>query len=247
MAENNHMDIQKGHDWLENRGMNLRAIILVDDFDRELQEAWDRAGIFTHPDDRLVLLGMAGSSLWQFLKENNYLGDDRFDQFSTEASLEVSRLFWGDQSPRIIYPGNTSIPLQQIGRSLGWGVPSPLGLDINPQYGPWVAYRAVFLTQSLLPVTNAFRIRQSPCDRCVKKPCLSNCPASALRSGALPDLNACVSRRIEDQTGCGLACQSRLACPVGREWRYSEEQLNYHGERSFRSLTRWIKRDDKIL
>ena len=247
MAENNHMDIQKGHDWLENRGMNLRAIILVDDFDRELQEAWDRAGIFTHSDDRLVLLGMAGSSLWQFLKENNYLGDDRFDQFSTEASLEVSRLFWGDQSPRIIYPGNTSIPLQQIGRSLGWGVPSPLGLDINPQYGPWFAYRAVFLTQSLLPVTNAFRIRQSPCDRCVKKPCLSNCPASALRSGALPDLNACVSRRIEDQTGCGLACQSRLACPVGREWRYSEEQLNYHGERSFRSLTRWIKRDDKIL
>ena len=247
MAENNHMDIQKGHDWLENRGMNLRAIILVDDFDRELQEAWDRAGIFTHPDDRLVLLGMAGSSLWQFLKENNYLGDDRFDQFSTEASLEVSLLFWGDESPRIIYPGNTSIPLQQIGRSLGWGVPSPLGLDINPQYGPWFAYRAVFLTQSLLPVTNAFRIRQSPCDRCVKKPCLSNCPASALRSGALPDLNACVSRRIEDQTGCGLACQSRLACPVGREWRYSEEQLNYHGERSFRSLTRWIKRDDKIL
>jgi len=247
MAENNHMDIQKGHDWLENRGMNLRAIILVDDFDRELQEAWDRAGIFTHSDDRLVLLGMAGSSLWQFLKENNYLGDDRFDQFSTEASLEVSRLFWGDQSPRIIYPGNTSIPLQQIGRSLGWGVPSPLGLDINPQYGPWFAYRAVFLTQSLLPVTNAFRIRQSPCDRCVKKPCLSNCPASALRSGALPDLNACVSRRIEDQTGCGLACQSRLACPVGREWRYSEEQLNYHGERSFRSLTRWIKRGDKIL
>ena len=247
MAENNHMDIQKGHDWLENRGMNLRAIILVDDFDRELQEAWDRAGIFTHSDDRLVLLGMAGSSLWQFLKENNYLGDDRFDQFSTEASLEVSRLFWGDQSPRIIYPGNTSIPLQQIGRSLGWGAPSPLGLDINPQYGPWFAYRAVFLTQSLLPVTNAFRIRQSPCDRCVKKPCLSNCPASALRSGALPDLNACVSRRIEDQTGCGLACQSRLACPVGREWRYSEEQLNYHGERSFRSLTRWIKRGDKIL
>ena len=167
MAENNHMDIQKGHDWLENRGMNLRAIILVDDFDRELQEAWDRAGIFSHSDDRLVLLGMAGSSLWQFLKENNYLGDDRFDQFSTEASLEVSRLFWGDQSPRIIYPGNTSIPLQQIGRSLGWGAPSPLGRDINPQYGPWFAYRAAFLTQSLLPVTNAFRIHQSPCDRCV--------------------------------------------------------------------------------
>ena len=59
MAENNHIDIQGGHDWLENRGMNLRAIICVDDFDQELQEAWDQAGILTHPNDRLVLLGMA--------------------------------------------------------------------------------------------------------------------------------------------------------------------------------------------
>ena len=247
MAENNHTDIRGGHDWLENRGMNLRAIICVDDFDRELQKAWDQAGISTHPNDRLVLLGMAGSSLWHFLKENNRLGDDRFDEFSTETSLEVSRLFWGDQSPRIIYPGNTLIPLQQIGRSLGWGAPSPLGLDINPQYGPWFAYRAAFLTQSQLPVTNAFRIRHSPCDSCVEKPCISNCPASALRSDALPDLNGCVSRRIEDQTGCGLVCRSRLSCPVGREWRYCEEHLAYHGERSLQSLSRWINRDDKIL
>ena len=94
MAENNHIDIQGGHDWLENRGMNLRAIICVDDFDQELQEAWDQAGILTHPNDRLVLLGMAGSALWHFLKASNRVGDDRFDRFSTEASLEVSRLFW---------------------------------------------------------------------------------------------------------------------------------------------------------
>ena len=247
MAENNHIDIQGGHDWLENRGMNLRAIICVDDFDQELQEAWDQAGILTHPNDRLVLLGMAGSALWHFLKASNRVGDDRFDRFSTEASLEVSRLFWGDQSPRIIYPGDTLIPLQQLGRSLGWGAPSPLGLDIHPQYGPWFAYRAAFLTRSRLPATTASRINASPCDSCAEKPCILNCPVSALRSDALPNLNACVSRRIEDQTGCGLLCQSRLSCPVGREWRYSEAHLNYHGERSLRSLTRWINWDDKIL
>jgi len=230
--------LSAGRAWLEALGFNLCAVLDVDTFTGELRDAFKAARVIPGPGERLVVLGMAGSAMWTHLEERSSGTDHPFDDFSREAALSVSQRFWGDRSPRILYPGVLPIPLQQLGRVAGWACPSPLGLDISPLYGPWFAYRAVFFVKTPLPFTSV-ETAESPCRSCRAKPCLTACPAGAVHSEGAFQLDACLTQRLDDPSGCGVRCKSRLACPVGAQHRYSDAQLDYHGQNSFDALRRW--------
>src|SRR5690606_40292919 len=51
--------------------------------------------------------------------------------------------FWNEPNP---------LPFQAIARAAGLA-PSLLGLDLHPRYGPWIAYRALVLTDREIPET----------------------------------------------------------------------------------------------
>jgi len=82
---------------------------------------------------------------------------------------------------------------------------------------------------------------QSPCLSCADTPCVHSCPADALEVGAVPDLKACVSHRIQDGSSCANTCIARTACPLAKDLQYSEDQLAYFYGRSLASAIRWTE------
>ncbi|GIS88980.1 MAG: hypothetical protein CM1200mP18_16900 [Gammaproteobacteria bacterium] len=53
----------------------------------------------------------------------------------------------------------TAIALQKLGKFAGWSHPSPIGIDLHPRYGPWFAFRAVFLINTPCRQTHMTRVR----------------------------------------------------------------------------------------
>ena len=232
--------ISAGHEWLEKQGFNLRAVLDVRAFPPELASAWGNAKVNVAPLEKLVLLGMGGPGLWERVRQETCPETEIFDSASEKAVLEVCRRFWGGAKPRLLYPGAALIPLQKLGRWAGWANPSPLGMDISPCYGPWFAYRAAFLVKAPLEYTEAFTAN-SPCDDCESKPCIQACPVGAVTHDQSIAMDLCLPQRLADPQGCGVSCGSRLACPVGEKWRYSKEQIRYHGSRSLVGLQQWVR------
>ena len=91
MTELSNDGFTQGERWLERRGFNLRAVLDVSAFPRDLAAAWDQTHIPRIPGQRLVLLGMGGSGLWDWMSGQDLLDDaDPFDVVSRQAALEVA-------------------------------------------------------------------------------------------------------------------------------------------------------------
>ena len=89
----------------------------------------------------------------------------------------------GKDSYERLYPQVESIaPLISIGRDIGWASPSLLPVDLNKKYGPWFAYRALYLVKGEFPQVkiNGEGTSFNPCQECEERPCISVCPAEAV-------------------------------------------------------------------
>jgi len=234
------VDEKAGHDWLEGQGFQIRAVLDPECFPSDLREAFASLGIEYAPGVRLVVLAMGGALLWDRIEGRIHTCSDPFDSFSIEAAHRVSKEYWGCDQIELLYPGPLPIPLQRLGQLAGCSYPSPLGLDLHPVYGPWFAYRVAFLIGTELQLTEPGMVG-SPCEGCADRPCVAACPASAVAPDHSLDLERCIAHRLVPRSGCTDRCQSRLMCPVGRTWQYSEAQLRYHGDRSRESLMQWAQ------
>jgi methylmalonic aciduria homocystinuria type C protein len=107
--------------------------------------------------------------------------------------------------PHRQYEG-TFLPFQRLAVAAGFGTLAPTQLVIHPIYGPWFALRAVVLTAGT-PVTR--RLPAAACD------CADRCTRAFERA-----------REAQGSWRDWLAV--RDACCVGREHRYSDDQLEYH-------------------
>lgn len=107
------------------------------------------------------------------------------------------------------------IPIQRYAASSGLAQMSPVGLSLHPQYGPWIALRAVALFDVQTPRFGLGRLATEaatrPCDACAR-PCL----APFQEAMAAPNR---VARRF---------LPVRLSCPVGTEFQYTDEQIDFH-------------------
>ena len=101
-------------------------------------------------------------------------------------------------------------PFQQYAVEAGLAALSPGNLAIHPVYGPWFALRALVHGEGP---------RRQP----IEKPCV--CSGECERAYAI----AITGTAWEPWLAL------RDACPTGRAWRYSEEQLRYHYTRSLLS------------
>ncbi len=177
----------------------------------------------------LILIGHTGASIWphfsKWLQNQPLDLKNPLDTWSEEVITPVANSL----GRRAIFPFQKPFhPFQQWAMRAEGLKPSPLGILIHPDYGPWHAYRAAVVLDDEIVIQGA-QENNHPCDLCVGKPCLSACPVEAF-SGEEYDLAGC---RNHLSTEAGNACMSggclaRLACPVGRDYIHAPEQMGFH-------------------
>ena len=193
----------------------------------------------------LVLLANAGPRFWRRLQiESAKNLSNPVDTFSVEKAREFQHTFLRDSRFTQLYPtpaGQSPIPLMRLGRLAGWNIPSPLGLGLHPDYGPWSAYRAAWLTDSAqLPeafykepqtvnITTIDTLQQSAelCVSCTA-PCVEACPADAVTHGEDFNIPRCYDYSEPEDSPCHAHCFARTACPIGADHQYDKAQLTHH-------------------
>lgn len=195
---------------------------------------------------QLILLGNMGTSAWDALQARGMHGSDPLDTWVTERVTAWMQGPLAGHHWRLVFPGPTAVGLQALGQLAGWHHPSPFWVGVDAHWGSWFAYRAVVLADTDLPLTPR-RELASPCLTCDGQPCVSACPAEALKrvdegtvhGTAAGDLGACMSFRLRAASPCQDRCLARQACPVGEAHRYGEAQMAYHYLQSLPALRRW--------
>ncbi len=110
-------------------------------------------------------------------------------------------------------PPPRRIAIQRLAEVCGLAPVSAVGLNIHPIYGPWIGLRGALLLDADAPSGATPRIA----DPCVD--CVHTCMPAFERARRAPG-------ELVDTWRLWLAV--RDACPIGREHRYSEEQIRYH-------------------
>lgn len=177
------------------------------------------------PGATLVLLG-PGEGFWaHFTGAPEYLdgGPDPMDRWSARVIGQFAEAHSGEA----FFPFGT--PARPF---IGWALRSgrawvsPVGLLVHDTAGLLVSYRGAVLLGSELPLPETPRC---PCETCLGKPCLSACPAHALR-GKGYDLAACHAYLdTRDGEGCMTrGCEVRRACPAGANYTRDPSQSAFH-------------------
>lgn len=176
----------------------------------------------------VVLLGNIGESIWPAFEDWRRRHPDVPDPLDT-WSVEIIRPIASALGGIAWFPSEKPWqPFQQWAMRAEGLKLSPLGILVHPDYGLWHGYRGAigFLERIEHP---SAEFRPHPCDHCRDKPCLTTCPANAVRADRF---NVAACRSYLGSAGEGACmqtgCVARNACPVGTEHRYPAEQLRFH-------------------
>jgi len=226
---------------LYERGLNLQAVFQF----QQIPDALKKRIIQCEPESadyqHLILLGNGGSQFWESMHRQRAMSDEDEDPVDNYFIRTIENTFDADPTYRIMYPGNHLLPLQELGKLVGWHHDSPLGLGIHPVFGLWFAYRGIIMTNTeFIPAVDDFDApSESPCASCDQKPCITACPAAAVTKSGLK-IKLCTGYRLESDSRCQSRCVSRLVCPIGRDYRYLEEQMAYHYGHSLASIKKYM-------
>jgi len=219
---------------LDRAGLNLQAVFNLDSLPpgirSQLQQYMEDGEKFR----QLILIGNAGPQLWPAVKAAGLERPDPIDDFSIRTVTAWFNTHFGARHRKLIYPGNTPVGLQTLGRLAGWHHASPFKVGINQNWGTWFAYRVVLLADTALPLAQPGHA-PSPCDNCSDRPCIAACPAQAMTHGEF-DLNLCIDYRRQPGSRCAATCVARLSCPVGSAHRYPSEQIAHGYSNSLRMI-----------
>jgi epoxyqueuosine reductase len=232
---------------LVEAGLLLQGAIPVADLDDITAAAIEEAKVPLEPYRSLVLLGQAGTTFWDRHAKHHLAEPDPFDRSARKVVANWFDTHHPNASWMAVYPGDANVPLGTLAERLGWGLGSPIGLTIHPEYGLWVAHRFAFLTDiefESTVVDPAKVAMDHPCSTCIDQPCVSACPVAAVSATNGFDVSVCAHHRISDGSDCRLQCLARNACPVGAEHRYSPAQMHHHYASGLESIIAWLTPDE---
>ena len=234
--------------WLSQRGLNWLAFVPRGQGPAPVDAVSEADG------SGLLIFASLGPTFGSQTDFANATVSDPFDARSRElvAAFQDRLCAWAPRPFELLYPGSTPLDLRRFLEAGNVQFRSPIGIGIRPDCGPWLAVRAAswtVLTDSELSTLRRryppLRDEQNPCLSCEGTPCVSTCPAGAVSAPTMAppmpakSLERCLSQRLAEDSDCALACLSRSACPVGRDYRYPAAQLRYHYGVSLATIRRY--------
>jgi ferredoxin-like protein FixX len=177
----------------------------------------------------VMLIGHGGGEFWEHFQSASRVqktsSANPLDDWSKQIITPIAAALGG----YAVFPSDAPYyPFQQWAMRAEGVKPSPLGILIHPVFGLWHAYRGAILFENLT-LSQPLQKLSHPCDTCIEKPCLSACPVSVFSESSY-DVMSCRSHIAidENQTCMTHGCLARRACPVGCEYMYSPEQMQFH-------------------
>jgi methylmalonic aciduria homocystinuria type C protein len=150
-----------------------------------------------------VLIGNT-RAMWPTFVAAKPAGPDPLDRY-VEAAIDPLV----PEGGRVVYAhrqyDGAFLPFQRFAVAAGVGSLSETNLVVHPVYGPWFALRAAILVAGEAPPV-------TPCPPV----CRCDAPCRQALSRAIGTIDWRAWLAVRD------------ACPVGREYRYSEDQLAFH-------------------
>jgi len=211
---------------LARAGLGLSGTLPISAYDALVPPAWRAAELAPGARGALVV-GNAGRTLWDCFERSpeRARDDDPLDAYTRRALADASRLFEPEAAVAFYADRRDGryLPLVALARRAGFGSPGRIGVLIHPEFGPWIALRAVLLVPESLPETSAPPF--DPCTGC-PAPCVAACVGVAVHESGL-DARRCYDTRLANPA-CAGACAARSACVVGPEHAYSAAQLAHH-------------------
>jgi ferredoxin len=234
------MHANAGFQMLRNAGFVMQATLPVAALPAWAVGPMSAAGVQIDDFSNLVLLGQAGTRLWDYIQGTDSDSDHPFDEVSQRLAQRFVDDYLGASNWQVVYPGPALLPLGRLAELAGWGKASPLGLTINDEYGLWLAHRVAFLVDAPLPATEPAAFPH-PCDSCIGQPCIGACPVGAIDARAGFDIATCSEFRVRADSICAYQCLARLACPVGAGYRYGPAQMTHHYASGLASIRRYFE------
>ena len=224
---------------LREAGLNLCGVLSASGYDELVPPAWRCAQIL--PPARSVLVLASGGRVFFERFEASPEASDRTDPLD-----HYTRRVVFEAADRLDREGSRARPLfyferrdgafadfAALAQACGLGVPSRLRILLNPRYGPWLAIRALLVTEVALapspPIADF-----APCDGC-PAPCAVACHGAALDAGLLSVVRCRDNRRRDPR--CELRCDARRACVVGPEHAYPDRAEAHH----MRASLAWVR------
>jgi len=198
-------------DSLAARGIDLAAPFATADYDAEVDPAL-RLPDFGRGRALAYVVGNT-RALWpRFLASGKRRLDDHVMDAVRAAIPAGTRheIRWAHEVP-------VTVAIQRAAAVAGLAYLAPSHLCVHPEYGPWIALRAVIVLDADGPAVRAPAIAP-PCD------CARGCGPALERALAAGEPRS--TEELRDRWRLWLAV--RDGCPVGRAHRYSEEQILFH-------------------
>jgi ferredoxin len=198
----------------------------------------DEAGGATHA----VVVLQTGGAYWELMRTlqgcDPALRDhpDPLDTLTLRMAERLRNLL-GTACTEVRFPFDESpVDFVTLGVRAGAGRPGRLSILMHPEYGPWMAFRMLFLVadpNGVLPIPEP--LGEHPCDSCAA-PCIAACPAGAIQGDLgkeTLDYPHSFRYRIAHPTTCPDACAARIACPAGAAYRYPADFISAAQHRAF--------------
>lgn len=183
----------------------------------------------------VALVGNIGSSFWpEFIQSNEWRDSepDPLDRWSRRVADEIAPKL--NATPVYPFQGPPYLPFQQWAKRAEALYQSPIGLMVHPHYGLWHAYRfGLLLLQEFKTEPDQ---QDSPCLTCEEKPCLNTCPVMAFSTAGY-DVDSCADylNKTPSADCFQHGCMARYSCPASPEFRYVDEQSQFHLRAFFRA------------
>jgi epoxyqueuosine reductase len=234
-------------------GFNLIAALPAERYELAAPPAYRAGAIF--PECRsIVVIGNGGSDFWRaFLAhaaENpGWLArDNPLDDFTREVIEKqvVRPIQTAGVRCITVYPfgsNGATLNFTQLATLAGLAGPSIIGVVVHPVFGPWIAFRAALLLDCEIDRPGD-ALGFDPCPTCSTRTCIRACPAAAISFPSGWNIPRCLAHRIEAHPDCAERCHARVACVLGPDQRYPDDELAYHQMRALRVMRRYYNKKE---
>lgn len=195
----------------------------------------------------VLIVGNAGTAMFEQFQRwlsngDNALSQNLLDEWTSQIGTKLAKR----SALNIVYPftGPPFWPFQKWLEAAGAAQTSPIGISIDAKFGLWSAVRMAVCLPEELPAQAITRIEaklsrpyKRPCDSCTEKPCLQACPVGAIAADKY-DTAKCADH-VQSSAGSSCfyeGCLARRACPVGKEYEYTAEQMQFHMQAFLKNL-----------